>query len=109
MSAADESLAERRERLSRNELLFRVINERMRELNETFAAVTDDEFAIVCECSCLTCVRQMIIPRVEYDRVRTDPTLFIVLPGHEDTTVETVVEDDRGASYLVVRKHLADP
>jgi hypothetical protein len=30
--------------------------------------------------------------------------LFIVLPGHEDPTVEGVLEEDRDA-YVVVRKH----
>jgi hypothetical protein len=40
--------------------------------------------------------------------VRTDPTLFLVVPGHEDPTVEAVVESDQ-AAYFVVRKPAGTP
>jgi hypothetical protein len=99
------SVEERQARLGRNEALFRVINERMSELNETFAAVTAGKFEIVCECGDSACVQQILIPRAEDARVRTDPRLFVLSPGHEDASVEAVVQDDRGTAYLVVRKH----
>lgn len=101
-----ESVEERRARLGRNESLFRAVNERMTELNDIFAAVTDGEFVIVCECGDLTCVQQIVLEKAEYTRVRADSELFIVAPGHEDDLVEAVVEDDRSTAYLVVRKHL---
>jgi hypothetical protein len=99
-----ETVEERQSRVGRNEALFRAINERLEELNEIFAVVTDDGFQIVCECGDSDCVDQFAIPTAEYVRIRKDPTLFIVLPGHEDPAVEGVVEEDRDA-YVVVRKH----
>lgn len=108
MSRPDESVEAREARLGRNEAIFRIVNERMRELNHVFAAVTDGEFQIVCECGDLNCMQQIAIPMAEYGRVRTDPSLFVVFPGHEDATVEAV-EDDRSAAYLVVRKHRGVP
>ena len=105
----EDSVDERRARLGRNEALFRVVNEQIRGLNETFATVTETEFAIVCECGDLACAQQVVVPGAEYARVRTDRTLFVLFRGHEDATVEDVVEDDRGAAYLVVRKHPGVP
>jgi hypothetical protein len=103
MSAQDESVDERQERLGRNEALFRVVNERIYELNEAFDAIADEGFEIVCECAAIACVEQILIPTAEYARVRTDPTLFVLVPGHEDLTVEAVVEENQ--AYLVVRKY----
>lgn len=105
MSWPEASVEERKTRLGRNEAIFRVLNEQIRELNETFAAVTESEFEVVCECGDLACIQLMVILMAEYARVRTDPALFVLLPGHEDATVEAVVEDDRDTTYLVVRKH----
>lgn len=99
---------DRQERVGRNEALFRVVNERMQGLNEAFAAVTDDVFEIVCECGEITCVELIQIVSGEYERVRADTTLFIVVSGHEDATAEAVVEKAEGA-YSVVRKHPDGP
>lgn len=112
MSRPEEPIEEREARLGRNEAIFRAVNERMTGLNETFAAVTGGAFEIVCECGDLSCVQQILIAEDEYERVRDDPTLFVLYPGHENAIVEAVVEDDRRAAYLVVRKHpraLTDP
>ena len=109
MSGPEESVEERQARLGSNQALFRVVNERISELNESFAGVTDGEFEIVCECGELACVQQVVIPRAEYARVRTDPRLFVLVPGHEDATVEALVQDDRDIAYLVVRKHPGVP
>lgn len=104
MSGRKESVKERRERLGRNETLFRAVNEQMRDLNLTFAAVTNGEFVVVCECGEMTCVQQIIIQEAEYARVRFDPALYVVAPGHDDEIVDAVVEDDRHAAYLIVRR-----
>jgi hypothetical protein len=109
MSGPQETVEERQARLGLNEALFRVVNEQIRELNERFEGVTDDEFEIVCECGDLTCVQQIVIPTAEYARVRTHPSMFVLSPGHEDATVEAVVQDDRDSAYLVVRKHPGVP
>jgi hypothetical protein len=64
--------------------------------------MTDEGFEIVCECGDGTCVEQIPVPSAEYSRVRSDPTLFILVAGHEDPTVEAVVEEEQ--PYLAVRK-----
>jgi hypothetical protein len=94
---------ERRERARRNETLFRSVNDQLEDLNEAFAVMTDGGLEIVCECGEGNCVEQIAILTTEYSRIRSDPTLFILLAGHEDPTVEAVVEEDQ--PYLVVRKH----
>jgi recombinational DNA repair protein RecR len=92
----------RHSRLGVNEALFRTVNERVEELNDSFATVTE-RFDIVCECGDSGCVTQISITKAAYEQVRADPALFIVAPGHEKTEVERIVEE-RGA-YHVVRKH----
>jgi hypothetical protein len=100
-------LDRRQERVGRNEALFRAVNEQLEGLNDTFAVQTET-FQIVCECGKGDCVEQMAVPPEDYTRVRSDPTLFFVLPGHQDATVEAVVEE-RHESYVVVRKHPGGP
>jgi hypothetical protein len=89
-------------RVGENEALFRRVNERIEDLNESFAVVTDT-FEVVCECADSGCVRQISITRDAYEQVRADPTLFIVTPGHESPEVEGIV--DERTAYHVVRKH----
>jgi|tagenome__1003787_1003787.scaffolds.fasta_scaffold20945790_3 hypothetical protein len=103
----DQSLARRQERVSRNEGLFRAVNEQLEGLNDTFAVQTDT-FKIVCECGKSDCVEQLAIPPQTYTRIRSDPTLFFVLPGHQDRTSEAVVEEAR-ENYVVVQKYPGIP
>ena len=42
-----------------------------------------------------------------YERTRAESALFFVVPGHEDTSVESVV--DGGGDYVIVRKHPGEP
>ena len=109
MTGRDETVEERQARVGRNEALFRMINEKLEDLNETFSVVTEDgHFEIVCECGDITCVAAIMIHPAVYARTRNDSTLFILVPGHEDATVEVVVEDHE-AGYVVVRKHPGGP
>jgi hypothetical protein len=91
----------RARRIARNESRFREINERLggglRQLPDDGSAV---EF--VCECGDVTCSASVPVTLEEYERVRQDPLLFVVLPGHEIPDVERVV--GRTDSYVVVRK-----
>ena len=97
---------ERAGRLGKNEALFRKVNERIEQLNESFATVTD-RFEVICECADSGCVTQVSIASDAYERVRTDATLFIVAPGHENSEIEDVVETQ--SVYYVVRKHAGLP
>jgi hypothetical protein len=96
----------RRSRLGVNEALFRSVNERIEELNVSFATVTET-FEIICECGDSSCVTQISIAPNAYEQVRADPTLFIVAPGHESPDVERIV--DIRSAYHIVRKHPGFP
>jgi len=97
---------ERGARVGKNEALFRNVNERIEQLNELFATVTDT-FEVICECGDSRCVTQISIATDAYERVRTDATLFIVAPGHEKSEIEDIV--DTQSVYHVVRKHAGVP
>ena len=97
---------DRERRIGMNEALFREVNERIEAVNEAFATVTDS-MSIVCECGAQTCVEQILIQHSEYEELRSDRTLFAVVPGHEIPDVEDVV--GRREGYDVVRKHGGAP
>jgi len=92
---------ERRARIASNEALFRAVNERIEGMNAAFATVSDT-FAVVCECGDSGCVEQIEVPVQEYERVRKDAALFVIVPGHEIPDVEDIVGD--GDGFLVVEK-----
>jgi hypothetical protein len=92
---------ERGLRVGRNEVLFREVNERLRELGEGFSLVTEHgEF--VCECGNAQCTEHLQLTLEAYEQIRADPKRFFVLEGHEEPEYEKVV-DDRGG-YLIVEK-----
>jgi hypothetical protein len=92
------------ERLSRNEAIFREINERTRSLQERFGpedpSTRYEEF--LCECGDQMCVERVKLTVPEYESVRAKSTQFVLRPGHMMPRVERVVrESDR---YVVVVK-----
>jgi hypothetical protein len=92
------------ERLSRNEAIFREINERTRSLQERFGpedpSTRYEQF--LCECGDQMCVERVNLTVPEYESVRADSTQFVLRPGHMMPRVERVVrENDR---YVVVVK-----
>ena len=90
-------------RLARNEVMFRAINERIRELAARFGETDGARVAFVCECADETCVEQVRLTVPQYDEVRAVPVRFVVLPGHEVTPlVEQVIY--RSESFVIVRK-----
>jgi hypothetical protein len=97
---------ERGRRIGENESLFRAVNERIEGLNEAFGMVTET-MSVVCECGDIACSEQIEISLPDYERVRADPTLFLVIPGHEIEDVEDVAE--RRDGYNVVCKHRGEP
>ena len=97
---------ERARRIGENEAIYRAVNEKIGDLNETFGLLTD-EMTVVCECGDLTCTDQIQLEIPDYERVRRDPTFFVVVPGHEIPDVETVVE--KHETWTVVRKNPGGP
>lgn len=93
---------ERIRRVGENEGLFRVVNERIESLNVAFAAITET-MDVVCECGDLECAERVVLGISDYERVREDPTHFVLVPGHQMPGVETVIET--GDGFIVVEKH----
>jgi hypothetical protein len=91
-------------RYPRNQVLFREVNERIAELANRDV---DDTLQIICECARPGCRDKIVIPILDYKRVRTDPDRFIVVPGHVVRTVENMVGyEDR---YAIVEPSRAAP
>ena len=96
---------ERERRLGLNEALFREVNERIEDLNQALGTMTD-EFDIVCECGDETCSDRIRVPVSVYERVRSDPKQFLLELGHDDPTVERVIEHLDG--FVIVEKEGVD-
>jgi hypothetical protein len=77
------------ERLARNQVLFREVNERLREMIGDSGAPTK----FLCECSNPDCAETITLDLEEYEAVRSSPNLFAVVPGHEIATIERVVRE----------------
>lgn len=74
-----------------------------RRVNEAIERGTQADAAVfVCECGNLGCNATVELTIPAYEQVRTGFERFLVLPGHELTEIERVVE--RHEDYLVVAK-----
>jgi hypothetical protein len=87
-------------RLGSNETVFREINEGIER--GQWPGEEDAPISFRCECARLGCTELLELSVREYERVRSNPLHFIVVPGHERVEVEIVVE--RRPGYLVVEK-----
>ena len=94
-------MSEREQRLALNEAMFREVNERVEAMTKTFDSDTGT-FEIVCECGYIACTERLSVPTSVHERVRSDDTHFLLSPGHDDATVERVIETFD--SYVVVEK-----
>jgi hypothetical protein len=90
------------ERIARNEVLFREVNERIKEVAEGPDAAGEPALVLVCECGREGCAEQIELTRAQYEAVRANPRRFVVLPGHEDPDVARVVERHQG--FVVAEK-----
>ena len=88
------------QRAARNEALFREVNENIARLEERHGATTEPVF--LCECANADCTDHLSVAADVYTRVREQPRLFLLAPGHEDPQLERVVERHR--DYLIVEK-----
>ena len=84
-------------RLAKNETFFREANELIEQDNLGW-----EEQEFVCECSRRGCLDRIVLTKPEYEHVRAESDRFFVLPGHENTEVEVVVE--HFPKYLIVAK-----
>ena len=94
-------------RKAANEAVFRNVNERMRQLQHSFAVAEREPLQMICECDRLDCMERIAVSVEAYELIRSTPDEFIVSPGHEDTEVDDVISVT--AAYTVVRKKVGDP
>jgi hypothetical protein len=95
-------VGEHERRVAVNEAVFREVNERLRELNETFTT-HHEQIDLICECADPGCVAHLAMTPDEYAALRASPRRFVVVPGHDvGPHVERVVERREG--YVVVEK-----
>jgi hypothetical protein len=89
---------EREVRIAHTEALFRDVNERIAESAQRFSA---DETEFLCECADQACAERIGATLDEYEHVRENGDHFLLVPGHEDTTFEQVVERPRKQAAIV--------
>ena len=87
------------QRLARNQVIFREVNQRLRGLAD---AVPDGKTDYLCECSDTNCTEKIELKLFEYEAVRARPKCFFIVPGHERPEVERVV--DHNHRYAIVEK-----
>ncbi len=80
----------RAQRLARNEVRFREINERLEQDLAQLGIGGLQEF--VCECGDRDCSEIVRLTLPEYEHTRSHPRWFFVVPGHVYPEVEDVVE-----------------
>ena len=85
-------------KLVRNQLLFREVNERLRETVGSVPATVD----FLCECSSEDCIDTVSLAADEYENVRSHSNLFVIAAGHERLEVERIVAQQDG--YMLVEK-----
>ena len=96
-------MADAIERNAETQNLYREVNERVAEVYSQFGGgATADRVSelieLFCECGQAAKFRRLV---AHHERVRSDPTTFILLPGHGIATVEDVIE--AGDGFLIAR------
>ena len=79
------------ERLARNQVLFREVNERLAEVADAWSTVPTE---FCCECSRMDCDEMIELDPTEYEGVRSSSNLFVIAPGHETLEVERIIEEN---------------
>jgi hypothetical protein len=90
----------REERLAKNEAMFRTLNENIVGIAAEFGG--DHPYEFICECATSGCFERIALSLSEYERVRTDGSCFLLVPGHEDIEIEQVIAVHE--EYVVVQK-----
>jgi hypothetical protein len=88
------------ERAARNEEVFRDVNRRIEEGAEQHDVSGSLPFH--CECGATACVETIEIPPARYAAIIQERYHFVVIPGHEESRIERIVETED--LFLVVEK-----
>jgi hypothetical protein len=91
---------ERDRRMAQNEVLFREVNERVRDVASQLG--DDGGYEYFCECSNKDCTFRVSLSLADYEAIRQSPRQFVVLPGHFTPEIEEVVAETE--AFWIVRK-----
>jgi len=100
-------MADSIERNAETQNLYREVNERVAEVYSQFGSGVAGErmselIELFCECGQQApCEERVNVSAATYERVRSDPTTFILLPGHGIAIVEDVIE--QGDGFLIAK------
>jgi hypothetical protein len=91
-----------RDRVSRNEAVYRAANREIEHASEELGDGPDDHLEVICECGEGGCSETLDLSVQEYDEAHAQLDRFVVAPGHEHGEIEHVVK--RTERFLVVDK-----
>jgi hypothetical protein len=91
-------------KLATNESVFRIANERMQRAAASHRCASDQGVPFLCECADAGCREIVMLSPEDYERVRAQPSWFLLVAGHEDPGAahERIVEAEHG--YAIVEK-----
>ncbi|MBA3843066.1 MAG: hypothetical protein H0X39_10705 [Actinobacteria bacterium] len=91
---------ERDRRMAQNEVLFREVNERVRDVAAQLG--DDGGYEYFCECANKDCTFRVSLSLADYEAIRQNPKQFVVLPNHYTPEIEDVVAESE--TFWIVRK-----
>jgi hypothetical protein len=100
--ATEPETGERIVRIANNESLFREVNERIETTVRQNGSAAESATGFVCECGSPDCTETVSVSPRDYEAIRSNPSQFVVLPGHVEEEAERIVRDE--GHYLVVEK-----
>ncbi len=91
-------------KLAMNESSFRTANDRLRGAALSHHFVPGQRVPFTCECSDPECRETVMLSIADYERVRDNPTWFLLVAGHEEPEAdhERIIEAEKG--YALVEK-----
>jgi hypothetical protein len=92
-------VASSEQRVAKNEVLFREVNERIGQAAER--AGFAGPMVFVCECGDADCGETIEVTLDEYEAARSQPTLFLIAPDHELQSERLLERNER---YVVAEK-----
>ena len=106
-------------RIAENESLFRSANEKI-ELAAESVVYQGEKVPFLCECPDVSCTEIVQLTLADYENIRTGPTRFFVVPGHQALAVQAnaaitieerddvVISEKIGIAGRVAAKHYHD-
>lgn len=91
------------ERKALNEGRFRDANEELEQRAVEIVGADDDQLVpFLCECPQMDCTHVVLLTLKEYEQVRSDGRQGLAVLGHEDQTIERVLE--RNERFVMTEK-----